>query len=129
MPFLKRLFGGKPQPAPVPPELFGLKRLYRRLVENMPENLRDIYTLSNNEREHLGDLLDAIAVECEAISKRSKGYELGGKTRLEVQDAEQNVNQARANLAVAQRDYRLARVNLDWVAGVLDGGAPPAPVK
>jgi HAE1 family hydrophobic/amphiphilic exporter-1 len=59
-----------------------------------------------------------------------KGYELGVKTRLEVQDAEQNVNTARANLAVAQRDYRVARVNLDWVAGVLDGGiAPAAPVK
>jgi hydrophobic/amphiphilic exporter-1 (mainly G- bacteria), HAE1 family len=60
-----------------------------------------------------------------------KGYELGVKTRLEVQDAEQNVNTARANLAVAQRDYRLARVNLDWVAGVIDGGvpAPAAPVK
>jgi HAE1 family hydrophobic/amphiphilic exporter-1 len=60
-----------------------------------------------------------------------KAYELGVKTRLEVQDAEQNVNTARANLAVAQRDYRLARVNLDWVAGVLDGGMPlaAAPVK
>jgi HAE1 family hydrophobic/amphiphilic exporter-1 len=59
-----------------------------------------------------------------------KGFELGVKTRLEVQDAEQNVNVARANLAAAQRDYRVARVNLDWVAGVLDGGvAPPAPVK
>ncbi len=59
-----------------------------------------------------------------------KGFELGVKTRLEVQDAEQNVNVARANLAAAQRDYRVARVNLDWVAGILDGGAPaPAPVK
>jgi HAE1 family hydrophobic/amphiphilic exporter-1 len=59
-----------------------------------------------------------------------KGYELGVKTRLEVQDAEQNVNVARANLAAAQRDYRVARVNLDWVAGVLDGGISPAgPVK
>ncbi len=60
-----------------------------------------------------------------------KGFELGVKTRLEVQDAEQNVNTARANLAVAQRDYRLARVNLDWVAGVLDAGAtqPAAPIK
>ena len=60
-----------------------------------------------------------------------KGYELGVKTRLEVQDAEQNVNVARANLAVARRDYRVARVNLDWVAGVLDGGIAPlaAPVK
>ena len=48
-----------------------------------------------------------------------KGFELGVKTRLEVQDAEQNVNVARLNLARAQRDYRVARVNLDWVTGTL----------
>ena len=55
-----------------------------------------------------------------------KGFELGVKTRLEVQDAELNVSAARANLARAQRDYRIARVNVEWVAGALDGG--PAPV-
>ncbi len=53
-----------------------------------------------------------------------KGFELGVKTRLEVQDAELNLSTARANLARAQRDYRVARVNLDWVSGVLDGGNP-----
>jgi HAE1 family hydrophobic/amphiphilic exporter-1 len=58
-----------------------------------------------------------------------KGFELGVKTRLEVQDAELNLASARANLARAQRDYRVARVNLDWVAGTLDGGAPPPPPK
>jgi len=63
------------------------------------------------------------------LSLAEKGFELGVKTRLEVQDAEQNVNVARANLAAAQRDYRVARVNLDWVAGTLDGGMPPAPAK
>jgi hydrophobic/amphiphilic exporter-1 (mainly G- bacteria), HAE1 family len=46
-----------------------------------------------------------------------KGYELGVKTRLEVQDAELNLQSARANLARAQRDYRVARVNLEWVSG------------
>jgi len=51
-----------------------------------------------------------------------KGFELGVKTRLEVQDAELNASNARLNLARAQRDYRVARVNLDWVAGMLDGG-------
>ncbi len=51
-----------------------------------------------------------------------KGFELGVKTRLEVQDAETNASQARVNLARAQRDYRVARVNLDWVIGTLDGG-------
>ena len=46
------------------------------------------------------------------------------KTRLEVQDAEQNLRLARANVAAAQRDYQVARVNLDWVTGTLDGGMP-----
>jgi hydrophobic/amphiphilic exporter-1 (mainly G- bacteria), HAE1 family len=49
-----------------------------------------------------------------------KGFELGVKTRLEVQDAELNLSTARANLAQAQHDYRVARVNLEWVAGTLD---------
>ena len=46
-----------------------------------------------------------------------KGYELGVKTRLEVQDAELNLRQASANVAAAQRDYRVARANLEWVMG------------
>jgi hydrophobic/amphiphilic exporter-1 (mainly G- bacteria), HAE1 family len=58
-----------------------------------------------------------------------KGFELGVKTRLEVQDAEQNALQARVNLARAQRDHRVARVSLEWVIGTLDGGNPPAPKK
>ena len=58
-----------------------------------------------------------------------KGFELGVKTRLEVQDAELNVSVARANLARAQRDYRVARVNLEWVAGTLDGGSASAPAS
>ena len=52
-----------------------------------------------------------------------KGFELGVKMRLEVQDAELNLAAARANLARAQRDYRVARVNLEWVAGTLDAGS------
>ena len=52
-----------------------------------------------------------------------KGFELGVKTRLEVQDAEFNLSTARANLALARRDYRVALVNLEWVMGTLDGGA------
>jgi HAE1 family hydrophobic/amphiphilic exporter-1 len=48
-----------------------------------------------------------------------KGFELGVKTRLEVQDAELNVSAARANLARGQRDYRVARVNLAWVTGTI----------
>ena len=46
-----------------------------------------------------------------------KGYELGVKTHLEVQDAELNLLLAKGNLARGERDYRVARVNVDWVAG------------
>jgi HAE1 family hydrophobic/amphiphilic exporter-1 len=49
-----------------------------------------------------------------------KGFELGVKTRLEVQDAELNLASAKVNLASAERDYRVARVNLEWVQGTLD---------
>ena len=48
-----------------------------------------------------------------------KGYELGVKIQLEVQDAQLSLLQARGNLALAHRDYRAARVNLEWVSGTL----------
>ncbi len=47
-----------------------------------------------------------------------KGFEMGVKTRLDVQDAELNLQAARVSVARAQRDYRVARVNLAWVAGL-----------
>ena len=57
-----------------------------------------------------------------------KGFELGVKTRLEVQDAELNVQSARLNMARARREYRVAKVNLDWVAGTSSlGPATPLP--
>jgi hydrophobic/amphiphilic exporter-1 (mainly G- bacteria), HAE1 family len=46
-----------------------------------------------------------------------KGFEFGVKTHLEVQDAQLNLQAARANLARAQRDYKVSRVTLDWVTG------------
>jgi HAE1 family hydrophobic/amphiphilic exporter-1 len=49
-----------------------------------------------------------------------KGFELGVKTRLEVQDAQVNLRAAQVNLAIAQRDHKVALVNLAWVMGELD---------
>jgi len=48
-----------------------------------------------------------------------KGYELGVKIRLEVEDAELNLIQAKSNLSRARRDCIVARINLDWVMGTL----------
>lgn len=53
------------------------------------------------------------------LAMAEKGYELGVKTRLEVDDAELNLRQVRSSLSRARRDYLVARVNLDWVSGTL----------
>ena len=54
-----------------------------------------------------------------------KGYEFGAKTNLDVQDAQFNVNSARVSLLRAQRDYRIALVNVRWVTGTLDNTPVP----
>lgn len=53
------------------------------------------------------------------VEMAEKGYEFGVKTHLEVDDAQLNLRLARGNLARAQRDYRVALVQLDWVQGTL----------
>jgi HAE1 family hydrophobic/amphiphilic exporter-1 len=53
------------------------------------------------------------------LAMAEKGYELGVKTRLDVDDAQLNLSQARGNLARARRDYLAARTTLDWVTGTL----------
>jgi HAE1 family hydrophobic/amphiphilic exporter-1 len=52
------------------------------------------------------------------VQMAEKGYEFGVKIRLELDDAQLNLVQARSNLARAQRDYRVARINLLWAMGV-----------
>ena len=52
-----------------------------------------------------------------------KGFELGVKVRLDVDDAQLNLVQARAGLARGRRDLLAAQVNLRWVTGELS----PAP--
>ncbi len=52
------------------------------------------------------------------LQMAEKGYEYGVKIRLEVDDAQLNLIQARSNLARSQRDYRVALVNCQWAMGV-----------
>lgn len=53
------------------------------------------------------------------LSMAEKGFEYGVKTKLDVDDAELGLVQARGSLARARRDYLVALVNLQWVQGVL----------
>jgi len=53
------------------------------------------------------------------LALAEKGYEYGVKTKLEVDDANFNLNQARVNLAQARRDYLVANLNLRYAMGTL----------
>jgi len=53
------------------------------------------------------------------VQMAEKGYEFGVKIRLEVDDAQLNLLQAKSNLAKAQRDFRVAQVNYLWSMGVV----------
>ena len=53
------------------------------------------------------------------VAMAEKGFEFGVKTRLDVDDAQLNLIQARANRARARRDYLVALTDLRWVQGVL----------
>ncbi len=52
------------------------------------------------------------------VQMAEKGYEFGVKIRLEVDDAQLNLLQARSNQAKAQRDFLVAQVNYLWAMGV-----------
>lgn len=52
------------------------------------------------------------------VQMAEKGYEFGVKIRLEVDDAQLNLLQAKSNQAKAQRDFHVAQVNYLWAMGV-----------
>ena len=57
------------------------------------------------------------------LALAEKGYEYGVKTKLEVDDANFNRNQARVNLAQARSDYLVANLNLRYAMGTLGEGS------
>jgi HAE1 family hydrophobic/amphiphilic exporter-1 len=90
--------------------------------------LRDQVGLDVREALHAVDVsgsvvraLTGTVAQAERLEQMAeKGFELGVKTRLDVDDAQLNLMQARGNLARAQRDYLVARVTLKYVTGTLD---------
>ncbi len=74
--------------------------------------------------EIVRSLASTVAQAEKLFSMAEIGYEYGVKTKLEVDDAQLNLRSARGNLASAERDYRVALTNLEWVAGTL--GESPA---
>ena len=87
--------------------------------DRTPDDPTAWHTLTRESGEIVRALSGTVEQARRLLRMAEEGYELGVKTQIEVQDAELNLRAAEANLARARRDYRVARVNLEWVRGGL----------
>lgn len=96
----------------------------------LKDNIGLQVTEAVNKVEEAGEIVKGISGTVDQARRllfmAEKGFEYGVKTRLEVDDAQLNLQQAQGNLARAQRDYLVAKVTLVWVTGTL--GEDPAQV-
>jgi outer membrane protein TolC len=91
-------------------------------VDAVSLEARDAVNAIQESKEIVLALAGNVSQAERLLAMAEKGYELGVKTRLEVDDAELNHLQAKGSLSRARRDYLVARVNLQWVMGVLGEG-------
>src|SRR5574338_1159824 len=87
-----------------------------QMREAIALEVRNAVNAAHEAEEILKALEGTVKQAEQLLFLAEKGYELGVKIRLEVDDAQLSLMQARGNLARAERDYRVARVNLDWVS-------------
>lgn len=100
-------------------DLRSLKIDEAKQLDRIALETRDALNAVRESEEILRALAGTVSQAERLLTMAEKGFALGVKTRLDVEDAELNLQQARSGLNRARRDYLVARVNLDWVAGVL----------
>lgn len=89
-----------------------------KLSDSIALQCREAMNAVREAKEIADALSGTVAQAGKLLDLSEKGYEFGVKIRLEVEDAELNLQQAKGNLSRAWRDYRAARANLLWVMGV-----------
>ncbi len=90
-----------------------------KLLDSISLETRDAVNSVRESGEIVKALSGTVSQAERLLVMAEKGFEYGVKTRLEVEDAELSVRQAKGNLARARRDYLVARVNLEYVKGTL----------
>ena len=89
-----------------------------KLLESIALEVRQA-EFSHREAAEIRKALGSTVKQAERLVQMAeKGYEFGVKIRLEVDDAQLNLLQAKSNLARAQRDLQVARVNYLWAVGI-----------
>jgi HAE1 family hydrophobic/amphiphilic exporter-1 len=90
-----------------------------KLLDGIRLEVRDALNAVREAGEIIKALSGTVAQAERLLTMAEKGYEYGVKTKLEVDDAQLSLVQAKGNLARAQRDYRVARVTYEWATGTL----------
>jgi len=90
-----------------------------KLRDSITVQVRDACNAVREAGEIVKALSGTVTRSERLLFMAEKGYEYGVKTRLDVEDAETSLVQARGNLAKAKRDYIVALVTLEWVKGTL----------
>ena len=94
-----------------------------KLADTIAFQAREALSSVAEAEKIVGALSGTVAQAEKLLFLSEKGYEFGVKIRLEVEDAELKLQQAKGNLSRAWRDYRAARVNLLWAMGTLGENA------
>jgi len=97
----------------------GLLSRYPGLLDSIRLEVRDAVNAVQEAGEIIKAISGTVARAERLLTMAEKGYEYGVKTKLEVDDAQLNLVQAKGNLARAQRDYLVARVTYEWATGTL----------
>ena len=98
-----------------------------KLRDSIALQVRDALNQLREASEILKALGGTVAQAEKLLRMAETGYQYGVKTKLEVDDAQQNLNAARFNLAEARRNHIVAAITLDWVTGTLNMTDPAAP--
>jgi len=90
-----------------------------KLLDGIRFEVRDACNAVREAGEIIKALSGTVSQAERLLTMAEKGFEYGVKTRLDVDDAQLNLIQARGNLARSKRDYLVALVNLQYVMGKL----------
>ncbi len=101
-----------------------LKIEQAKLLDSIRLEIRDAVNAVREAGEIIKALSGTVARAERLLAMAEKGYEFGVKTKLEVDDAETSVVQAKGNLATAKRNYLVARVTYEWATGTLGERGP-----
>jgi HAE1 family hydrophobic/amphiphilic exporter-1 len=97
-----------------------------RLLDTIALQVRDTVNALREAGETVTALSGTVEQAERLVAMAEKGYEYGVKTRLDVDDAQLNLIQARGNLARSRRDYLVAGAELRRATGTLgDALIPP----